>query len=135
LTFEPWVRADSRAVQLALTVRGLEVVRAGDATVRALNEERLPPLGGHDSSRSAALQEMLLTLLRQSEAREDARHPSGAALALPVAAARSRSASCHVDHHRLGSAAARRRPPLDVAIDVCSPRRRIPTREYMDGVT
>jgi DNA-binding MarR family transcriptional regulator len=69
-------RADPRAVELTITARGLEVVRAGLATVRALEEERLAPLGGRDSARSAALRELLLALLRHAEATDDARQPS-----------------------------------------------------------
>ena len=74
--------ADSRAVQLTLTERGVEVVRAGVATVRALEEQRLAPLGGRDSELSATLRELLLALLRHAEATDDARLPSPAALNL-----------------------------------------------------
>jgi DNA-binding MarR family transcriptional regulator len=77
--------ADPRAVQLTLTERGIEVVHAGVATVRALEEQRLAPLGGRDSGRSATLRELLLVLLRHAEATDDARQPDPAALDLPVA--------------------------------------------------
>ena len=59
--------ADPRAVELTLTERGAEVVRAGAATVRALEDERLAPLGGRDGERSVVLRELLLALLRHAE--------------------------------------------------------------------
>lgn len=60
-------QGDPRAVQLTLTERGVEVVRLGVATVRALEEERLAPLGGRDGERSATLRELLLVLLRHAD--------------------------------------------------------------------
>jgi DNA-binding MarR family transcriptional regulator len=81
--------ADSRAVQLTLTERGGEVVRTGVSTVRALEEQRLAPLGGRDGERSATLRESLLVLLRHAEQTDDARGPSPAALDLPDGASGS----------------------------------------------
>jgi DNA-binding MarR family transcriptional regulator len=75
--------ADARAVQLTLTERGTEAVRAGVATVRALEEQRLAPLGGREGERSGALRELLLELLRHADSIEDAPQPSHAALGLP----------------------------------------------------
>jgi MarR family transcriptional regulator, organic hydroperoxide resistance regulator len=68
--------ADPRAVELTITERGLEVVRAGAATVRALEEWRLAPLGGRESERSVVLRELLFALLRHAQASNDARQPS-----------------------------------------------------------
>jgi DNA-binding MarR family transcriptional regulator len=58
--------ADTRAVQLSLTERGVQVVTAGRARLLQLEEQRLAPLGGLHSQRSAELQETLLTLLRHA---------------------------------------------------------------------
>jgi DNA-binding MarR family transcriptional regulator len=70
--------ADTRAVQLRVTDRGVEVVTAGRATVLELEEQRLAPLGGRLSQQSAELRETLLTLLRHTEAT----HSAGEAPAL-----------------------------------------------------
>ena len=59
--------ADSRAVQLAVTNRGLEVLTAARETVLRLEDERLVPLGGRGSASSAELQDTLLMLLRRAE--------------------------------------------------------------------
>jgi DNA-binding MarR family transcriptional regulator len=75
--------ADSRAIQLALTERGLQIVRAGVVTVRTLEEQRLAPLGGRDSEPSASLRELLLILLRHAESTDDVPQPNPAALGLP----------------------------------------------------
>jgi MarR family transcriptional regulator, organic hydroperoxide resistance regulator len=55
--------ADPRAVQLAFTGRGTEVIVAAIAIVRELQEQILAPLGGAGSERSAALRDALQTLL------------------------------------------------------------------------
>jgi MarR family transcriptional regulator, organic hydroperoxide resistance regulator len=54
---------DPRALQLALTARGVEVVIAARAIVVELEARRLAALGGSGSERSAALQAALLDLL------------------------------------------------------------------------
>jgi DNA-binding MarR family transcriptional regulator len=59
--------ADPRAVQLRMTPRGLEVVETAIAAVRAVQEERLAPLGGSTSQRSAELRQMLRALLEDKE--------------------------------------------------------------------
>jgi DNA-binding MarR family transcriptional regulator len=59
---------DTRAVQLQVTDRGVQVVTAARATVLALEEQRLAPLGGRLSKRSAELREALLVLLRHTQA-------------------------------------------------------------------
>lgn len=58
---------DPRALALTLTRRGDEAVAGGRAIVSELEERRLAVLGGPDSERSAALQEVLLMLLRDVE--------------------------------------------------------------------
>jgi DNA-binding MarR family transcriptional regulator len=58
--------SDTRAVQLKLTDRGVQVVTAGRAKVLELEEQRLAPLGGPQSQPSADLRETLLTLLRHA---------------------------------------------------------------------
>jgi DNA-binding MarR family transcriptional regulator len=63
---------DTRAVQLRVTDRGVEVVTAGRSTVLELEEQRLAPLGGRLSQPSAELRDTLLTLLRHTEAMRDA---------------------------------------------------------------
>jgi DNA-binding MarR family transcriptional regulator len=67
--------ADTRAVQLRVTDRGVEVVTAARATVLQLEEQRLAPLGGRLSERSTELQDTLLVLLRHTEA--EARSSAG----------------------------------------------------------
>jgi DNA-binding MarR family transcriptional regulator len=74
--------ADTRAVQLRVTDRGVEVVTAARATVLKLEEQRLAPLGGRGSQQSAQLREALLVLLRHTQAMRSARQegepaPSG----------------------------------------------------------
>jgi DNA-binding MarR family transcriptional regulator len=59
--------ADSRARQLMVTERGAEVVVVARRKVVELDEQRLAPLGGRGSARSAELTETLLTLLRHAE--------------------------------------------------------------------
>jgi DNA-binding MarR family transcriptional regulator len=60
--------ADTRAVQLAVTDRGVGVVTAARAAVLRLEEQRLAPLGGRGSRQSAQLREALLVLLRHAQA-------------------------------------------------------------------
>jgi DNA-binding MarR family transcriptional regulator len=62
--------ADPRAVQLALTERGAEVVVTAIAIVRDLQEHLLAPLGGTRSARSAALREALQALLQSASPEE-----------------------------------------------------------------
>ena len=59
--------ADSRAVQLSVTDRGREVVEAAIAAVRAVQEERLAPLGGSTSQHSTELRRTLQVLLDDKE--------------------------------------------------------------------
>jgi len=54
---------DTRAVQLTLTSRGHDGVRSAMQTVQDLLERLLTPLGGRDSSRTAALVRDLAELL------------------------------------------------------------------------
>jgi DNA-binding MarR family transcriptional regulator len=65
--------ADTRAVQLSVTDRGVEIVTAARAKVLELEEQRLAPLGGRGSQQSAQLQEALLVLLRHTQAMRSAR--------------------------------------------------------------
>ncbi|HYU65903.1 MAG TPA: MarR family transcriptional regulator [Jatrophihabitantaceae bacterium] len=76
--------ADTRAVQLHVTDRGVQVVTAGRATVLQLEEQRLVPLGGRQSQRSAELREALLVLLRHTEATSSASEGSAAAQPAPT---------------------------------------------------
>lgn len=62
---------DTRAVQLTVTGRGVEVVTAARAKVLELEDQRLAPLGGRGSERSAEFTGTLLTLLRHAEAMSD----------------------------------------------------------------
>jgi DNA-binding MarR family transcriptional regulator len=66
---------DTRAVQLTVTARGVEVVTAAREKVIELEDRRLAPLGGRGSERSAALRDTLLTLLRHAEAMTTERDP------------------------------------------------------------
>jgi DNA-binding MarR family transcriptional regulator len=59
---------DTRAVQLTVTARGVEVVTAARQKVLELEDRRLAPLGGRRSEQSVELRDMLLTLLRHAEA-------------------------------------------------------------------
>ena len=74
---------DTRAVQLKVTDRGAKVVRAGRATVLALEEQRLAPLGGRGSEQSAELRETLLVLLRHTETMRSASRQPAAERDLP----------------------------------------------------
>jgi DNA-binding MarR family transcriptional regulator len=67
--------ADPRALQLTLTARGGEVVRAARAVVVALERRRLAALGGPGSARSAALQDSLVTLLHHAAVSDRAPAP------------------------------------------------------------
>jgi DNA-binding MarR family transcriptional regulator len=58
--------ADARAVQLALTDRGVEVVDRAVKVVHALHDELTGPLGGPDSAETRALRAALQTLLRET---------------------------------------------------------------------
>jgi DNA-binding MarR family transcriptional regulator len=60
---------DTRAVQLSITAVGQEVVAAARAEVRAIEEDRLGPLGGPDSDEAVALRDALGRLLRDTERR------------------------------------------------------------------
>jgi DNA-binding MarR family transcriptional regulator len=57
--------ADTRAVQLVLTDRGVDVVVQAIGRVAALHNELLAPLGGAGSGRHQQLVEALQTLLRE----------------------------------------------------------------------
>jgi DNA-binding MarR family transcriptional regulator len=57
---------DPRALQLALTARGVEVVTAARMIVVDLEARRLAVLGGRGSERSAALTDALLALLEHA---------------------------------------------------------------------
>lgn len=58
---------DTRAVQLTVTAQGVDVVTAAREKVTELEDQRLAPLGGRRSERSAQLRDALLTLLRHAE--------------------------------------------------------------------
>jgi DNA-binding MarR family transcriptional regulator len=77
--------ADTRAVQLSVTDRGVQVVTAARATVLELEEQRLAPLGGRSSQRTAQLREALLVLLRHTQAPSSASEGSAAAQPAPTA--------------------------------------------------
>lgn len=62
--------ADTRAVRLRVTERGVEIVVAARATVVELEDRRLAPLGGRESGRSDEFRDTLLTLLRHATATE-----------------------------------------------------------------
>jgi DNA-binding MarR family transcriptional regulator len=59
---------DPRAVQLALTPRGKEVVEAAVPQVRVLEKRHLEPLGGPDSEQNLRLRLDLQALLNHAEA-------------------------------------------------------------------
>lgn len=59
--------SDTRALQLKVTTRGVDVVAEARAKVLAIEDLRLAPLGGPRSTRSKELRETLLTLLRHAE--------------------------------------------------------------------
>jgi DNA-binding MarR family transcriptional regulator len=71
--------ADTRAIQLSVTDRGVQVVTAARATVLELEEQRLAPLGGRGSQQSAQLREALVVLLRHTKAPSSASEGSAAA--------------------------------------------------------
>jgi DNA-binding MarR family transcriptional regulator len=79
--------ADTRAVQLAVTDRGVRVVTAARATVLRLEEQRLAPLGGRGSQQSAQLREALLVLLRHAQAPRSASEGPTAPPPAPTATA------------------------------------------------
>jgi DNA-binding MarR family transcriptional regulator len=58
--------ADSRAVELSLTQRGAEVVKAGVGIVARLEEARLASLGGRNGEKALLLRELLSQLLRDA---------------------------------------------------------------------
>jgi DNA-binding MarR family transcriptional regulator len=58
---------DTRAVQLHVTARGVEVVTAARDKVTELEDRRLAPLGGRRSEQSVELRDTLLTLLRHAK--------------------------------------------------------------------
>src|SRR5207244_4271170 len=55
--------ADSRAVELSLTVQGVTTVRTATQTVSQLRDQLTKPLGGNDGTRTAELAGMLRELL------------------------------------------------------------------------
>ena len=67
--------ADPRAVQLAVTEQGAERIAAGRAVVLDLEEQRLAPLGGRSSKRSAEFTETLHELLRHAAGLEGPSRP------------------------------------------------------------
>jgi DNA-binding MarR family transcriptional regulator len=77
--------ADTRAVQLSVTDRGVRVVSAARAMVLELEERRLAPLGGRDSQQTAQLREALLVLLRHTQAPSSASEGAAAAQPAPTA--------------------------------------------------
>jgi DNA-binding MarR family transcriptional regulator len=64
--------ADPRAVQLAVTEQGAERIAAGRHVVLELEEQRLAPLGGRSSKRSAESTRTLHELLRHTASLEEA---------------------------------------------------------------
>lgn len=64
--------ADPRAVQLAVTEQGTERIAAGRQVVLELEEQRLAPLGGRSSKRSAEFTRTLHELLRHTANLEEA---------------------------------------------------------------
>src|SRR5919201_2568918 len=68
--------ADTRALRLRITDRGVAAVEAGRAVVLSLEERRLGPLGGRLSQASLALHDTLLALLRRAEATASANKPA-----------------------------------------------------------
>jgi DNA-binding MarR family transcriptional regulator len=64
--------ADPRAVQLAVTDEGAERIAAGRRVVLDLEEQRLAPLGGRSSKRSAEFAATLHDLLRHAAELEGA---------------------------------------------------------------
>jgi DNA-binding MarR family transcriptional regulator len=68
--------ADPRAVLLAVTEQGVERIAAGRRVVLELEEQRLAPLGGRSSKRSAEFTETLQDLLRHAAGLEGASRPA-----------------------------------------------------------
>lgn len=62
---------DSRARQLSVTARGVEVVTAARAKVLEIEDRRLAPLGGRDSTASRELRDTLLTLMHHTQDTDD----------------------------------------------------------------
>lgn len=60
--------SDPRAVELALTGRGTDVVREGIQLVAALSDRLTGPLGGNSGARTAELARLLLDLVDAPEA-------------------------------------------------------------------
>jgi DNA-binding MarR family transcriptional regulator len=75
---------DTRAVQLGVTDRGVQVLTAARARVLALEEQRLAPLGGRGSQRSTELREALVVLLRHAQAPSSPGEDSAAAQPAPA---------------------------------------------------
>lgn len=59
--------ADPRALQLALTERGVETITRAMAIVRELYDDLLAPLGGFTGSRSAEFKDLLRLLVGHAE--------------------------------------------------------------------
>jgi DNA-binding MarR family transcriptional regulator len=83
--------ADTRAIRLSVTDRGVQVVTAARAIVLDLEEQRLAPLGGRSSQQSTQLREALVVLLRHTQAPSTA--GEGSAAAQPASTARSSAGS------------------------------------------
>jgi DNA-binding MarR family transcriptional regulator len=58
---------DPRAVQLALTLRGVEIVKAAVPIVSDLERRYLEPLGGRDAPQNVELRRSLQTLLAHAD--------------------------------------------------------------------
>jgi DNA-binding MarR family transcriptional regulator len=82
--------ADTRAVQLNVTDRGIQVITAARAMVLEREEQRLAPLGGRSSKRSTELRDALLVLLRHAEATRGVNERSVVNRPVPTARGRSR---------------------------------------------
>jgi DNA-binding MarR family transcriptional regulator len=83
--------ADPRAVQLEVTEEGAQRIAAGRGVVLELEEQRLAPLGGRASKRSAEFAQTLQELLRHAAGLEGAsRPPAIESQATPPAASLSR---------------------------------------------
>src|SRR5918992_5997971 len=68
--------ADPRAVQLAVTEQGGKRIAAGRRVVLELEEQRLAPLGGRSSKRSAEFTRTLQELLRHAAGLEGTPRPA-----------------------------------------------------------
>jgi DNA-binding MarR family transcriptional regulator len=82
--------ADTRAVQLNVTDRGIQVITAARAMVLEREEQRLAPLGGRSSKRSTELRDALLVLLRHAGATRGVNERSVVNRPVPTARGRSR---------------------------------------------